>query len=1099
MRFIRYFLVASLLLTGFLTRLSAQDTLTLALTGFSPHVGGLFEMRVVDWSDGKEVGRTRVESVAAADFSVSVPGISVGGSYNVDFYADLNGNGLYDSPGTDHAWRMTVENVLGDTTLTFAHSVTNFVDIGWNYLLTLDLTGFSPHVGGLFELRVVDWSDGKEVGRTRVESVATADFSVSLPGLAIGGSYNVDFYADLSGNGLYDSPGTDHAWRMTVANVLGDTTLTFAHSVTNFVDIGWNYLLTLDLTGFSPHVGGLFELRVVDRATSLEIGRSRVESIPLADFSVSVPGLMLQGSYDIDFYADLNGNGLYDDPPADHAWQMRLDDPMGDTTLTFAHSVTNFKDIAWPYLLSLDLTGFSPHVGGLFELRVTNLADGQEVGRTRVESVPLADFSVSLPVLAIGGNYNVDFYADLNGNGLYDSPGTDHAWRIVLTDVPGDTTLTFAHSVTNFVDIGWPYLLTLDLTGFSPHVGGLFELRVVDWSDGHEVGRTRVESIGGADFSASVQGLAVGGSYNVDFYADLNGNGLYDAPSTDHAWRMTVENVMGDTTLTFAHDVTNFVDIGWNYLLTLDLTGMVPHVGQLFALRVVDLADNSEAGRIRQESIPLADFSISVPGLALGGSYNIDFYADFNGNGRYDAPGTDHAWRMTVNNVLGDTTLSFAHNTSFTDIMWPSYVFTLALTGMTPHLGQLFELRVVDESYNSEVGRVRVSSIDTADFSVSVPDLEVGGSYNIDFYADFNGDGRYDAPGTDHAWRMTLDNASGDTTLAFAHNTTFTDIMWPPYVFTLILTGMTPHLGQLLELRLVDQSDSSEVGRVRVESVAADSFSVSVPGLAVGGAYNIDFYADFNGNGTYDTPGTDHAWRMTLVNALGDTTLAFTHNTTFTDIMWDYLTVNFTGMTPHLDQLFELRVVDLANSDEIGLVTLDSVKAADFSVSVPGLMLGGSYNIDFYADFNQNGQYDAPGTDHAWRLVYDYAGGYTAVDFSHNTTFTDIAWPYSPLDVPPSDNGLPDTYYLAQNYPNPFNPTSTIRFDLPHASAGSLIVYDLMGREVVRLMEGAIEAGYHTRVWDGRDSFGRAMPSGIFIARLVTPEYTKSIKMVLLK
>ena len=63
----------------------------------------------------------------------------------------------------------------------------------------------------------------------------------------------------------------------------------------------------------------------------------------------------------------------------------------------------------------------------------------------------------------------------------------------------------------------------------------------------------------------------------------------------------------------------------------------------------------------------------------------------------------------------------------------------------------------------------------------------------------------------------------------------------------------------------------------------------------------------------------------------------------------------------------------------------------------------------------------------------------------------------------------------------------------------SLIIYDLMGREVVRLMDGAIEAGYHSQVWDARNSLGRAMPSGIYIARLVTPEHTKSLKMVLLK
>jgi hypothetical protein len=88
----------------------------------------------------------------------------------------------------------------------------------------------------------------------------------------------------------------------------------------------------------------------------------------------------------------------------------------------------------------------------------------------------------------------------------------------------------------------------------------------------------------------------------------------------------------------------------------------------------------------------------------------------------------------------------------------------------------------------------------------------------------------------------------------------------------------------------------------------------------------------------------------------------------------------------------------------------------------------------------------------------------------------------------------PSKISLVQNYPNPFNPATTIRYELPHASEVSLIVYDLVGREVVRLVDGYMEPGYHEVQWNGRDS-----ASGIYIARLVTLEYSKAIKMVLLK
>ena len=58
-------------------------------------------------------------------------------------------------------------------------------------------------------------------------------------------------------------------------------------------------------------------------------------------------------------------------------------------------------------------------------------------------------------------------------------------------------------------------------------------------------------------------------------------------------------------------------------------------------------------------------------GLQIGEDYYIDFYADHNGNGQYDAPPVDHAWRLELSNVAGDSQLDFTHNTNFTDIEWP--------------------------------------------------------------------------------------------------------------------------------------------------------------------------------------------------------------------------------------------------------------------------------------------------------------------------------------------------------------------------------------------------------------------------------------------
>jgi hypothetical protein len=88
---------------------------------------------------------------------------------------------------------------------------------------------------------------------------------------------------------------------------------------------------------------------------------------------------------------------------------------------------------------------------------------------------------------------------------------------------------------------------------------------------------------------------------------------------------------------------------------------------------------------------------------------------------------------------------------------------------------------------------------------------------------------------------------------------------------------------------------------------------------------------------------------------------------------------------------------------------------------------------------------------------------------------------------------IPRVYALMQNFPNPFNPTTTIRYDLPRATKVSLKVYDVLGREILSLVQGDWEAGYHQVQWNAN------VASGIYFYRLQTEEFVETKKMILLK
>lgn len=95
-------------------------------------------------------------------------------------------------------------------------------------------------------------------------------------------------------------------------------------------------------------------------------------------------------------------------------------------------------------------------------------------------------------------------------------------------------------------------------------------------------------------------------------------------------------------------------------------------------------------------------------------------------------------------------------------------------------------------------------------------------------------------------------------------------------------------------------------------------------------------------------------------------------------------------------------------------------------------------------------------------------------------------------------NNIPGSFGLVQNYPNPFNPATNLSYSVVSKSGRpentSLIVYDIMGREVEVLFSGELTTGKYHAVWNAS-----SMPSGTYFARLTTGVNTSTIKMLLIK
>ena len=94
---------------------------------------------------------------------------------------------------------------------------------------------------------------------------------------------------------------------------------------------------------------------------------------------------------------------------------------------------------------------------------------------------------------------------------------------------------------------------------------------------------------------------------------------------------------------------------------------------------------------------------------------------------------------------------------------------------------------------------------------------------------------------------------------------------------------------------------------------------------------------------------------------------------------------------------------------------------------------------------------------------------------------------------------MPPAHGSLAVYPNPFNPSTTVSFDIPASGPVRVDIYDTRGRLVRRLLDTSLGAGRHQVVWDGRDTAGRQLASGVYLMQLRSRMHQQIRKVTLLR
>ena len=289
---------------------------------------------------------------------------------------------------------------------------------------------------------------------------------------------------------------------------------------------------------------------------------------------------------------------------------------------------------------------------------------------------------------------------------------------------------------------------------------------------------------------------------------------------------------------------------------------------------------------------------------------------------------------------------------------------------------------------------------------------------------------------------------------------------------------------------------SSSLGYINFDSSGALSYDKSV--------YN---WAWMNGDSTRITKAANIGVGMGLVivNSAGNEGFNSTHNT---------LSAPADG-----DSVIAAGAVDASGSrvgfSSVGPTTLGKIKpdvmAMGYAVSMASAISTTGYVL------NSGTSFSCPLTAGVCALILSAHPGLTPAQVRWALKMTasrsgnpDNSYGYGIINALDAVNyfgitGIPDTtstieeFALYQNYPNPFNSDTRIEFDIFKPGNVTITVYNLLGQKIRTLFNGYRPAGPYYAEWDGRNSTGSAVSSGIYFYRLEAKNYSKTKKMLLVK